>query len=286
MYDHGKRPEYRPDMITFADTGNEKKETYQYLPVMNAYLKSVGFPEITVINYEPSWTKNGDYYTLEQNCLVNRTLPSLAFGFKKCSNKWKITPQNKYREQQPMCQQAWAAGLACIVAIGYDAGPKDSCRSWDITDDEHYEYCYPLIELGWDRDRDRCIAEIQAEGLPGYETDHGGKWLKKGGVPVKSACWYCPSTQPEELVAFSKTEHGQEYLRAIIRMEKNAAPNLTTIEGLWRNGVKGTRGGKAKPGSMTKYIIDNKLLGDKPRVALPLAEQFTFTNPEQVAGVF
>jgi hypothetical protein len=220
MYDHGKRPEYRPDFITFADTGNEKLETYRYLTIINSFLRSHGFPEVVVLRYEPGRTKIGHYYTLEQNCLMNRTLPSLAFGFKRCSNKWKIGPQDKYRLAQPMIQKCLAMGLVAVVAIGYDAGPKDSCRRWDITDDDSFEYIYPLIELGWDRER--CIEEIRKEGLSGYETDKGGKWLESGGVPLKSACWYCPSTQPEELIEFSKTAHGREYLRAIVRMEDNA----------------------------------------------------------------
>src|SRR5690242_16284190 len=33
----------RPDLILFADTGSEKRSTYAYLPVMNAYLAEVGF---------------------------------------------------------------------------------------------------------------------------------------------------------------------------------------------------------------------------------------------------
>lgn len=275
-----KRPEFRPDAITFADTGNEKKETYDYLPIINAYLRKHGFPEVVVLRYEPGRVKIGWYYTLEQNCLMNRTLPSLAFGFKKCSLKWKRGPQDKYRLGLKVMQDAVGAGHAGIVAIGYDAGPKDSCRSWDITDDELFEYVYPLIELGWDRER--CLEEIRAEGLPGWETDFGGSFVKSGGVPVKSACWFCPSTQPEELHAFAETEHGQEYLRGIVRMEAIAAPELDKIEGLWRNGVKGTRGGKAKPGSMTQYIREKGLL---TRTPLPLADSFEFSVPEQVAGV-
>jgi hypothetical protein len=283
MYDHGKRPEYRPDIITFADTGNEKVETYRYLSVINAFLRANGLPEVVVLRYEPGRTKIGHYYTLEQNCLMNRTLPSLAFGFKRCSLKWKRGPQDKYRLGQAIVQRCLEKGLSTIVAIGYDAGPKDSCRSWDITDDQWFHYLYPLIELGWDRER--CLAEIRQEGLPGYETDMGGKWLEKGGVPVKSACWFCPSIQPEELVEFSKTEHGKDYLRAIIRMEENAKGRLTKIDGLWRQGVKGTRGGKAKPGSMAKYIKDNNLLG-KRSMSLPVVKNYEFTRPEQVVGVF
>jgi len=43
-------------------------------------------------------------------------------------------------------------------------------------------------------------------------------------------------------------------------MEARAEPRLTTTEGLWRKTVKGTRGGTAKPGSMTIYIREKGLL--------------------------
>src|SRR5580658_8213180 len=41
----------RPDLILFADVGAERQATYDFIPVMNRWLKSVGFPEITVVRY-------------------------------------------------------------------------------------------------------------------------------------------------------------------------------------------------------------------------------------------
>jgi hypothetical protein len=35
---------------------------------------------------------------------------------------------------------------------------------------------------------------------------------------------------------------------------------LKKIQGLWRNGVKGTRGGQKRPGRITDYILDHGLL--------------------------
>jgi len=46
----------RPDAILFADTGSEKPETYAYLDVINAWLRSIGYPEVTVV-------KNASYTT-------------------------------------------------------------------------------------------------------------------------------------------------------------------------------------------------------------------------------
>jgi hypothetical protein len=68
-----------PDLILFADTGGEKPETYAYLPVIQKYLASVGFPPVTTVRYVPT---RAAYQTLEEQCLHTGTLPSLAYGGK------------------------------------------------------------------------------------------------------------------------------------------------------------------------------------------------------------
>jgi len=50
--------------------------------------------------------------------------------------------------------------------------------------------------IDWDWDRDRCKHEIAEAGLP---------------VPPKSACVFCPSTRPEELLEFKR-----RHLRLIV----------------------------------------------------------------------
>jgi hypothetical protein len=69
----------RPDLILFADTGGEKLETYAYLPVIQRYLGSVGFPAVVTVHYQPT---RAVYDTLEGQCLHTGTLPSLAYGGK------------------------------------------------------------------------------------------------------------------------------------------------------------------------------------------------------------
>jgi hypothetical protein len=89
------RQNVRPDLILFANTGNEKQETYDYLPVINDWLERKEFPRVTVVrNVVQDFKHWPPYYSLGENCLTNGTLPSLAFGFKSCSQKWKVTPQN------------------------------------------------------------------------------------------------------------------------------------------------------------------------------------------------
>lgn len=179
--------------------------------------------------------KHGDYASLSENCLVNETLPSLAFGRKACSQKWKKAPQDAYVRGWAPARQTWAAGGKVDKVIGYDAGDKDSRRAWRLKDDAHYHYLYPLREWGWDRER--CVLEIQRAGLP---------------VPIKSACFHCPSSKPAEIAQLVR-DH-PELADRICQIEARAKPHLIAIEGLWRRGTKGMRGATAKPGAMTTYI--------------------------------
>lgn len=243
----------RPDKILFADTGSEKPDTYAYLPIIQAWLASVGFPSVEVVQRHPTKSrKSGDVYTtLEENCLQHQMLPSLAYGRKGCSLKWKREPQDKHVARWDEAKKAWKNGLKVTKAIGYDAGPKDSKRAWNLKSDAKYEYIYPLRDWGWDREA--CIRAIQDAGLP---------------VPVKSACFFCPAMKPGELEELVRNH--PEYAARIIEIEKRAAPNLKRVEGLWIRTVKGHRGATPKPGSMTVFL---KTI---PWFQCPLSKQIDF----------
>ena len=249
----------RPDAILFADTGSEKPETYHYIDIIQSWLERVGFPQLTIVRYVPKRFKHAPYATLEGNCIANSTLPSLAFGRKSCSLKWKVAPQDKWTENWAPAQSAWADGLRVTKAIGYDASPADTRRctyaSAKYGEDEKYQYWYPLQDWGWTRDR--CMREIASAGLP---------------VPVKSACFFCPASKPHEIAAI--VDDHPELADRIVAMEAKAAPNLKKIEGLWRKGVKGVRGGTPKPGSMTTYIEHYRSTG-KVRYELPVIDEST-----------
>jgi hypothetical protein len=181
----------RPDVITFADVGGEKPETYAMVETMNEWCRSVGFPEIVTCTKLTLPTTG--YDSLTGNCLDNETLPSLAFGKKSCSIKWKQGPQDQYlkgclsgpnkRDPHPVWSAAQDRGVKPTKLIGYDAGPADLRRSKKLKEsDELFEYRYPLQQLGMAREE--CIALIVDEGLP---------------VPIKSACFFCPASQKWEL---------------------------------------------------------------------------------------
>ena len=80
-----QRRQVIPDLILFADTGGELPETYEFVKVFSRWLQDKGMPKIELVKYKRE--------TLEENCIRSKMLPSLAYGFKSCSQKFKIQPQ-------------------------------------------------------------------------------------------------------------------------------------------------------------------------------------------------
>ena len=187
MHDQG----IKPDLISFADTGAEKPETYDQVDKMNTWLASKGWPLVTVC--KKLTLETTPYNDLGGNCSHNETLPSLAFGMKSCSIKWKQGPQDAIlkgvtrgpnkRDPHPLWLKAKDSGVKLVKLIGYDSSPADIRRSKKVkTEDADFLYSYPLQDLGWTRED--CIKRILEEGME---------------VPIKSACFFCPASQKWEL---------------------------------------------------------------------------------------
>ena len=211
----------KPDLIIFADTGSEKPETYRYLAVMNKWLAHVGWPLVHVVKFAGVRVS---YNSLEENCLTNETLPSLAFGMKSCSLRWKAEVMDRFllgckrgkNKCAPWIPESCGKPTKCI---GYDAGPADSRRAHSRTEDKFFSYRYPLREWGWDRER--CVHEIKKAGLP---------------PPLKSACFFCPASKHWEVVWLA-AKHPELFLRAV-RIEdvaREGKHGLDTVKGLGRN---------------------------------------------------
>ena len=95
------------DLILFADTGGEQPHTYEFIETFNGWLEKHGLPQITSVQYHD---KDGNRLTLEQECINSRTLPSIAYGFKRCSLKHKIGTQEKFCNNYQPCKEVWASG--------------------------------------------------------------------------------------------------------------------------------------------------------------------------------
>lgn len=202
-----RRRSIEPDLILFADTGGELPETYRHVAEVSAWaLQQWSIP----IHAVRKVTRKGSSLTLEQNCLNEHMLPSIAYGFKSCSLKYKVQPQDKFVNHWEPAKAAWKNRLKCTKAIGYDAGEE---RRAKIKSDDRYDYWYPLIE--WQIHREDCLSICRSEGF----------------IPAKSACFFCPSMKKREIVKLA--EHHPALFDRAVAMERNA--ELTSIKGLGRS---------------------------------------------------
>ncbi len=183
------------DYVIFADTKGEKPETYEYIKYFSKWLVSKGYPAITTVTYNEEGLYN--------ECIRRKALPSLAYGFKSCSEKFKIRPSNKFLNK---VVKDWPA----TKFVGYDVGEEHRIKDYT---DEKYIVEYPLVSAGMDRQD--CV-----------------KYLAENDVivPMKSACFFCPSMRYSEVRQLENTH--PDLLAAAIQMEENA--DLTTVKGLGR----------------------------------------------------
>lgn len=196
-----------PDLITFADTGGEKPETYEAVDRLSRWSEEhLGLP-ITIVH------KSSMYASLEDQSLRTNTLPSAAYGWRSCSDKWKIQPQDKFMNNYPPARAIWEAGKKITKALGYDAG--ETRRGEKMQENDKYRFWFPLKEWGWYLED--CQAAFVRHGLP---------------IPPKSACFYCPSSTKAEVIALAKN-HPELFERAVA-IERNAE-NLRTVKGLGRH---------------------------------------------------
>ena len=204
----------RPDVIVFADPRGEKDETYAYIAILDEWLAAAGFPPITIIRHENGKGDAG----LEGQMLRLGTIPSVAFNKSaSCSDTWKQQPQKRFARGLAGAQETFARNSRVVFAIGFEAGEcdrVDRARTYNaLKPSRHFQNWFPLVEAGVDLPG--CIELIVGAGLP---------------VPLKSACYFCPSSRVEEIFWLAET-HPALFMRALI-MEARALPKLTKLKGL------------------------------------------------------
>ncbi len=214
-------------LVGRADYGNEHGRFYHYLPILEAWLASVGFPPIQYVWYEMKrQAKHFPYWSLAGNCLANRTLPSISFRRNhSCSLKFKGAEIDRWVTEQ-------YGKRPCYRLVGYDLleaarAARFSTKTKPQGPRSRDVFLYPLQLLGLDRQG--CEAVIAEAGLP---------------TPGLSSCVFCAAMQPEEI-----DELEAEALWLIVILEAHAQINLKKIRGLWGHGER-----------MTEYIARRGLL--------------------------
>lgn len=210
-----KKKGIRPDAIFFADTRGEKFQTYEYIAILSAWLRAHDFPPITIIRHENGKRDEG----LEGQMLRLGTIPSVAFNKKSasCSDTWKQSPQKARAKQLPGAQASFKRNRRVVFAIGYEADECDRVKRSDTYNaanpSRYFVNWFPLVEEGVGLAG--CIELILDAGLP---------------LPLKSACFFCPSSKVAEIIWLAE-HHPGLFMRALI-MEARAMPKLTKLKGL------------------------------------------------------
>lgn len=194
----------RPDKIMFADTGGEMPHTYGYISILNKWLISVGFPELTIVKATGK--------TIEKDCLDRGKPPAVWFGHKTCSQRWKIQPQEKFLNHDEGAKAEWDAGNKLTKLIGYDLDEVGRAKHYE---DKKTVNDYPLIRWGWGREE--CVKAIASAGLP---------------QPGKSSCFFCPNMRPSEILAMASAY--PDLAQRAIDMERNCETK-SQMSGLGRN---------------------------------------------------
>jgi 3'-phosphoadenosine 5'-phosphosulfate sulfotransferase (PAPS reductase)/FAD synthetase len=209
-------------LVLFSDTGGERPSTYAHVERLSAWLVSRGYPPVIVTRYT---RRGGELETLEGHSLSSKRLPSLAYGFKSCSQRFKRDPQTKYLNNWAPAREAWKRGEKVLSLIGYDAdepqrarniidrnrrmriaiasGEAPAKKGRTYYDLKKYVVRFPLLE--WDWGREECIAACEEQF---------------GQVPSKSSCFFCPAMRPEEIRELAVLH--PELLDRAIALEANA----------------------------------------------------------------
>lgn len=206
------------DEILFANTGRGKKygeraATYDFLHMyLNPWLVKHGQPKAKMLH---SRNAEGEIITLYEESFKLKTLPSIVFGFKTCSQRFKAQPQEKFLNNNGKAMMTWAIGERVVKWIFYDADEPGRAKDYS---DKKYEVRYFLIEENWGRYE--CEEKIQSAGLP---------------LPPKSSCFFCPSMKPYQIIDLYEKERDKFY--EAIALERNALTGgrMTNVKGLGRD---------------------------------------------------
>lgn len=234
----------KPDLILFADTGGEMPSTYHHLDFMNRVVRVWWGHDMAIETVRATY--RGKFEGLEKDCIRKRMLPSLAYGRKACSQKFKVQPQTK-RLLKWMDDNGHKE---IAKAIGYDAG--ESHRQIARSHAKHAKgrierFWYPLIDWQWRRQE--CLDAIIRHGIP---------------LPGKSSCFFCPAMKRHEIVKLAKDnpdlfERAVEMERLANSAEgKNKTPRGLTGRALMWSDIVNDDNAQCK---LWDYLDENDPLG-------------------------
>ncbi len=118
-----------------------------------------------------------------------------------------LRPQLKFLKQWGPAVEHWSRGGRVTRIVGFNADEWHRVKNFD---DPRFTVRYLLVELGITR---RMVEDICVAGI--------------GYVPIKSACWFCPSSKKAEIKWLARV-HPDLFARAVA-MEHNVDYNSKAV---------------------------------------------------------
>jgi len=190
-----------PEAFVFADTGDEKRETYLHVWKMAKMMGESGYP-LRVVRHpdaplsehvkEKAKAHDGGMATppFYVESATGDPVPVLS---RSCTHQFKAQPLDRWAKKYfdpprgkalngPVCAQ-WR-GISTDEVTRMKPHPKRWATTW-----------FPLIEMGWGRDQCR-------EYVEGREYPDGGQVQA-----VRSACVFCPYHDGKEWKEVKNSDH-------------------------------------------------------------------------------
>lgn len=173
--------------------------TYEHIEIMRGKVREWFGLEIETVAKK----YRGEFEGLEGECLRGKHLPSLAYGGKQCSMKYKGEPQEIRFRTWMKERKIFAMRKAIGFGVDEPWRVKPQFAVKPLNRKQTVFSWYPLVEWGWRRQD--CVEAIQRHGLP---------------APGKSSCFFCPAKKRGEVLELRRT-HPHLFERGVA-IERNA----------------------------------------------------------------
>lgn len=236
---------YEPNSVIFCDTGNEMPHTYKFMAFLSKWMMERNWSKLIVVKKRNA---NNEVINVYDENYKNGRMPPVTYGFKTCSQRFKIELANKtlaqefghgvapsgfldekflawrkrgglkqkvsisemlYKYNKSKPKVSWKGWDGKIVkAVGLNADEDHRVNGW--IDEECFETVYPLYDMG-------------------IGNDDGEDLVEKAGLylPGKSSCFMCSNMTADEIVylhdnyplkfhralamEFNVVEHGNDF---------------------------------------------------------------------------
>ncbi|HLO84592.1 MAG TPA: hypothetical protein VK203_06200 [Nostocaceae cyanobacterium] len=226
----------KPDLILFADTGNEKRATYEYIEMFSGWLVERGMPPIITVRRKPTKVSSDRKGLIR----VNQAMAAWRNLFSKTPISQWLDGYSWLAWWKSKEGAVWTTlAEECIITgtLPSKAYGRSNCSQiWKIEPQELYVRDYMLERGLWYRKGRSIIADVKVRKFIGFHCEEVSRLISKqtgqmreledkfyryeyplmvdminnldcqvgilaAGLPIppKSSCVFCPRSRKEEI---------------------------------------------------------------------------------------